>query len=309
MERIQARMNDMNRPLERVAVVGTGTLGAQIAMLASSAGYMVKAFDVRKGAFHQALGRLRSDLQARGIRPFIPWERWAECLAKVQDLPDLEEAIADAELVVEAVPERLELKRQVFRQLGLKTPPGAILATNSSSIPVSRLEESSGRPERCLNLHFYMPLQGTNLVDVMGGSRTLPEVMEAGVAWVRSLGCIPLTVKKEIMGFCFNRVWRAVKRETLHMWANGYVDFQDVDRAWMVFTGMEMGPFGLMDMVGLDVVYDIEMVYYRDSGDPRDHPPQALEEKVERGELGEKTGRGFYSYPIPEYRRSDFLSP
>jgi len=299
----------MNRPLERVAVVGTGTLGAQIAMLAASAGCRVKAFDAREGAFPQALGRLRSDLRARGIRPFIPWERWAGCMEKVQEMSDLEGAVADAELVVEAVPERLELKRRVFRQLGRRAPPGAILATNSSSIPVSRLEESSGRPERCLNLHFYMPLRGTNMVDVMGGSRTLPEVVEAGVAWVRSLGCIPLTVRKESMGFCFNRVWRAVKRETLHMWADGYVDFRDVDRAWMVFTGMEMGPFGLMDMVGLDVVHDIEIVYYGESGDPGDYPPQALSEKVERGELGEKTGRGFYTYPDPEYRRQEFLSP
>ncbi|KON31162.1 hypothetical protein AC482_01610 [miscellaneous Crenarchaeota group-15 archaeon DG-45] len=299
----------MSKPLEMVAVVGTGTLGAQIALLAASAGYGVRAFDAREGAFHETLERIRSDLRARGIQPFIPWELWEGYMARVQVMPDMEGAVADAELVVEAVPERLELKRRVFRELGRLAPAGAVLATNSSAIPVSRLEGSSGRPERCLNLHFYMPLQGTNMVDVMGGSRTLPEVLEAGAAWVRSLGCIPLTVRRESVGFCFNRVWRAVKREVLHMWADGYVDFRDVDRAWMVFTGMDMGPFGLMDMVGLDVVHDIEMVYHRESGDPRDRPPQALEEKVERGELGEKAGRGFYTYPDPEYRRPAFLDP
>jgi 3-hydroxybutyryl-CoA dehydrogenase len=207
------------------------------------------------------------------------------------------------------VPENLELKEAVFRQLGEMAPPEAVLATNSSSIPVSRLEQSSGRPERCLNLHFYMALQGVNIADVMGGSRTLAEVMEKGINWVRSLGCIPLTVKKELLGFCFNRVWRAVKREVLYMWANDFVDFRDVDRAWMKFTGREdrPGPFGIMDSVGLDVIYDIEMVYYRDSKDPKDHPPEALKKKVESGELGVKTGRGFYTYPDPEYLQADFL--
>jgi 3-hydroxybutyryl-CoA dehydrogenase len=148
-----------------------------------------------------------------------------------------------------------------------------------------------------------------NIVDVMGGSRTPQELVTLGADWVRSMGCIPLTVKKEILGFCFNRVWRAVKRDVLYMWANGFVDLRDVDRAWMVFTGMKQGPFGLMDTVGLDVVYDIEMVYYKDSGDPKDRPPEALKGMIERGELGVKSGKGFYTYPDPEYLRPDFLKP
>ena len=207
------------------------------------------------------------------------------------------------------MPENLDLKRKVFRVLGEKASPETILATNSSSIPVSNLEQSSGRPERCLNLHFYMALQGMNIADVMGGTRTLPEVKQKGIEWIRSLGCIPLTVKKELLGFCFNRVWRAVKREVLYMWANDFVDFQDVDRAWMKFTGQENspGPFGLMDSVGLDVIYDIEMFYYRNSKDAKDHPPDALKQKIEKGELGVKTGKGFYSYPDPDYLRDDFL--
>jgi 3-hydroxybutyryl-CoA dehydrogenase len=176
-------------------------------------------------------------------------------------------------------------------------------------MPVSKMEDAGGRPEKSLNIHFYFPLQGVNHVDVMGGKATAPEVLEAGIAWVRSIGCLPLTVKKELLGFCFNRVWRAIKRETLYMWANGFVDFRDVDRGWMVFTGMKEGPFGIMDKVGLDVVWDIEMVYFNDSGDPKDHPPAALKEKIEKGELGVKSGRGFYTYPDPEYLRSNFLNP
>jgi 3-hydroxybutyryl-CoA dehydrogenase len=147
------------------------------------------------------------------------------------------------------------------------------------------------------------------MVDIMGGTRTSPEVLEKGKAWIRSLRFIPLTVNKELLGFCFNRVWRAIKRETLYMWGNGFVNFRDIDRAWMVFTGMREGPFALMDKVGLDVVHDIEMVYYNDSKDPKDIPPDALKKKMQKGELGVKSGKGFYTYPNPEYLDPDFLNP
>ncbi len=300
----------MTETFKKITVVGTGTLGFQIALLASNSGYDVTIFDQKPGAFDEMMAKQQADIKAKQIEPFIPLDRWHVCSQRIKQVSELDQAVKDADLVIEAVPENLELKCEVFRQLGELTPPETVLATNSSSIPVSHLEKSSGRPERCLNLHFYMALHGMNMTDVMGGTRTLPEVIERGVRWVRSLGCIPLRVKKELLGFCFNRVWRAVKREVLYMWANDYVDFRDVDRAWMKFTGNEdrYGPFGLMDSVGLDVIYDIEMVYYRNSKDPKDHPPEALKQKVDRGELGVKTGRGFYTYPDPEYLRDDFLS-
>jgi 3-hydroxybutyryl-CoA dehydrogenase len=279
------------KPFQQIAVVGTGTLGAQIAMLAANAGYSVTVYDQRTGALDEMIQTLDADLRKKRLEPFIPFDRWETCRQQIAEVTDLDAAIKDAELIIESVPENLELKRKVFKELGEKASPETILATNSSSIPVSNLEESSGRPERCLNLHFYMALQGMNIADVMGGTRTLPEVKEKGIRWV------------------LNRVWRAVKREVLYMWANDFVDFRDVDRAWMKFTGQENspGPFGLMDNVGLDVIYDIEMFYYRNSKDPKDHPPEALKQKIDKGELGVKTGKGFYSYPDPEYLRDDFL--
>ncbi|MGQ9679966.1 MAG: 3-hydroxyacyl-CoA dehydrogenase family protein [Candidatus Bathyarchaeia archaeon] len=232
-----------------------------------------------------------------------------DCLLRISEASSMDEAIKDADLIIVAVPENLALKQRVFKEIGQTAHTEAILATNSSSIPVSRLEESSGRPERRINLHFYSPLRGTNMVDVMGGTRTLPEVMDFCIAWVRSLGSIPLTVKKKIGGFCFNRIWRAVKKEALHLWANGYMDFRDIDRAWMIFTGMRVGPFGLMDSGGLDVVYDIETVYYEESGDPLDRPPQVLKALVDRGDLGVKAGRGLYTYSNPEYPAQALQNP
>jgi 3-hydroxybutyryl-CoA dehydrogenase len=211
--------------------------------------------------------------------------------------------------VVEAIVEDVNIKRKLFKELGKYAPAKAVLATNSSSLPVSRMEKSSGRPQQCINTHFYLPLQGMNMVDLMGGTKTLPAVMRKGEQWIRSLGCIPLRVKKEILGFCFNNVWRAIKKQTLFMWGNDFVDFRDVDRAWRIFTGMRMGPFGLMDTVGLDTVYNIEMVYYNNSKDPKDKPPKALVDKIKRGELGVKSGKGFYKYPNPEFLQPDFLDP
>jgi 3-hydroxybutyryl-CoA dehydrogenase len=300
-------MRKISKNLERVTIIGTGVLGTQISMIAAYNGYKVKIYDLKEYSFKQNLETLRDELKSKNLDPIIPWDKWKECEKSIRQERSIEESIKDAELIIEAVPEKIELKRDIFRRIGEKAMPEAIIATNSSSIPVSRLEESSGRAEYCLNIHFYFPLQGLNIVDVMGGTCTLPNVFEKGVNWVCSLNFIPLTVKKELLGFCFNRVWRAIKRETLYMWGNGFVDFKDIDRAWMVFNSSIEGPFGIMDKVGLDVVYDIEMVYYNDSKDSKDYPPKALLEKVKKGELGIKTGKGFYIYPNPEYLEPDFL--
>jgi 3-hydroxybutyryl-CoA dehydrogenase len=296
----------MAKSLNRVSVLGVGTIGTQIVMLTAKAGYQVLAYDVRgRGTLEHSLRH------AQGIERLVPADTWPTCLKNVQEFSNLKEALGDTDLIIEAVPENLDLKRSIWEEIGKVADSEAIFATNSSSIPVSHLEDYGGRPEKSLNLHFYL---GMEMADVMSGSRTLPEVVKIGSEWIRSLGLVPLTVSKEILGFCFNRVWRAIKREVLYMWGEGYVDFRDIDRAYMIFNHMQpesdaFGPFSFMDKIGLDVIYDIEMVYYRDSGDPKDHPPRALKDKIEKGELGVKTGKGFYTYPNPEYLRSDFLRP
>ena len=299
----------MKKPFENVAVVGTGVLGAQIAMVAAYAGYKVSAYDIREGAFDDTYDKLLADLKAKVVNPFIPWDDWAKCRSRITFTTRIADALKDADLVVEAITEDVEAKRRLFKLMNENAPARAIFATNSSSLPVSRMEESSGRPERCVNTHFYILLQGQNMADLMAGTRTLPEVMQKVEEWIRSLGLVPLRVKKEMLGFCFNSVWRAIKKQTLFMWANEVADFKDIDRAWRIFTGMKVGPFGIMDSVGLDTVHNIEMVYYNDSKDPKDKPPDALEEKINKGELGVKSGKGFYTYPNPEFLQPDFLDP
>ena len=297
----------MENKIQKVAVIGTGLLGTQIAIQATCFDYEVSAHDPEEGSFNKVIQTLDAMMKFTGKGPVVPMDEWKKGVRRVNLCKDLEEALGDADLVIEAAPEELELKRQLFERLDALAPRRAILATNSSSIPISKIESATTRLERCLNMHFYSPVLGLNMVDIMGGTRTTAETIEAGKEWIRSVGCVPLTVKKEILGFCFNRVWRAIKRETLYLWAEGFVDFRDIERAWMIFTGMPQGPFGLMDNIGLDVVYDIEMVYYNESKDPKDHPPEALKAMVDRKELGRKTGKGFYTYPDPEYSRSDFF--
>ena len=293
--------------IKKIAVIGTGTLGTQIAVHSSYHGYEVSAYDPDEKSFSRTIEMIRLRISNSNRKPAIPLKEIQRQAKKIRLARTIEEAVREADLVVEAIPEDLSLKRRIFKQIDSYAPKNAILATNSSSIPVSKIEKATRRPEKCLNLHFYSLDLGRNMVDVMGGTKTPRRTIEAAKEWVRSIGCVPLTVKKELLGFCFNRVWRAVKRETLHMWAGGYVDFKDIDRGWMIWTGMSQGPFGIMDAVGLDVVYGIETVYYNESKSPQDRPPKALKAMVDGNQLGVKTGKGFYTYPNPEFRNPNFL--
>ncbi len=299
----------MMQRIGKVGVIGVGTLGTQIATQAAFYGCEVRAYDKAPEMFQKVLEKLRESIRTTKRGPTLRFEEWLKAAKKVKQCRDLAEALKDVDLVIEACSENLDLKRNVFAQIDSLASENTILATNSSSIPISRIEGSTKRPEKCMNMHFYQVAIGMNIVDIMGGTKTTAETIEAGQEWVRSIGCIPLTVKKEILGFCFNSVWRAIKRQALHMWGGGYVDFRDIDRAWMVYFQLPQGPFGLMDQVGLDVIYDIEMVYYSESKDPKDYPPKALKDMLERKEFGVKTGKGFYDYPDPQYTKPEFLKP
>jgi len=297
----------MDGKVSKVAVMGEGTLGVQIALMAVHYGNQVKTFDPDEKSFARVLQLIRQRIVNSSRKTLPPFENLEEGAGKVQRCASLGEAVIDSQLVIEAIPEKVEVKREVFQKLDRLAPREAIFATNSSSIPVSRIENATTRPEKCLNIHFYSPDLGRNIVDLMGGTWTSRETMDAGEEWILSIGCVPLKVKKELLGFCFNRIWRAIKKEALHMWAGGYVDFKDIDRGYMIWNGVAQGPFALMDQVGLDVVYGIEMIYYNESKEQRDYPPEALKKMIERNELGVKTGKGFYSYPNPEYKNTDFL--
>ena len=194
----------------------------------------------------------------------------------------LADAVAGADIVIEAVREDLDTKLALFAELS-RLAPEAILTTNSSSLPSSQIAPAVDDPGRFLNTHFFAPVWSRPMVELMGSGATRPEVMEAAERFGKSLGLVTAVVRGDSKGFIINRVWRAVKRESLRVVDEGHADPADVDRLWMLFFGTPYGPFGIMDMVGLDVVADIETSYQRVATDPADQPSAILHEKLKEG--------------------------
>ena len=287
--------------ISKVCVVGSGFLGTQIGVLSARSGYTVSMQDVSTDALSGSEKAVDGYIQEWLAAGEITEPDGDDIKQRMSYTVDLTEAVQGAGMVIEAVVERLDVKREVFKKLDVLCDPGVVLATNSSSIKVSLIEDATRHPERVLNMHFYGQPWRRRILELMRGTKTTDEALEAAKVFSYSIGVKPLIVLKESTGFIFNRVWRAIKKESLTVADEGVASFEDVDRAWMSLYDTDMGPFGLMDRVGLDVVRDIEMVYYRESGDPKDKPPRILLNRISRGELGVKTGKGFYTYPNPEY--------
>ena len=294
--------------IQRVAVIGSGTMGTQISLQIARHSIPVTLYDIDPAALEQARGVQRAFVAEWITKGIVETGGEQVIFEGLRYDSDLAAAVGDVDLAIEAVPERVELKRAVFTQLDGHCRDGAIIATNSSSIRVSLLEDATGRQEEVANVHFFMPVWERPMVEIGGGTRTSAETLDALAVFARRVGLLPLRVRKESTGFIFNRVWRAIKKETLKVVDSGVASFEDVDRAWMVMYGTPQGPFGLMDEIGLDVVKDIEEHYARESGDPSDLPRPILTERVARGDLGRKTGRGFYTYPDPAYTAPNFLT-
>jgi 3-hydroxybutyryl-CoA dehydrogenase len=292
--------------LSNVGVVGAGTQGSQIAFRCVLAGRETCLYDVSRAQLDQALHKVRRWLDEQvGEGKSAPEEAessWAE----LNPCDTLSECVATADIVIEAVPEMLELKQAVWAQIDGLAPAKTVLATNSSSLRSSVIGRDVRRKDKTFNLNFGQPAEDDH-VEVMWNAHTSAETKEAALAFLDSLGFIPLVTHKEISGFSLNRIWRVVKKEALSLVDQSYCDFQDVDRGAILVFGWSKGPFQLMDAIGLDVIRDIELAYYAESGDESDRPPKLLEDLVAKGHLGVKTGQGFYGYPHPEFEQPGWL--
>ncbi|MCA1724043.1 MAG: 3-hydroxyacyl-CoA dehydrogenase family protein [Thermomicrobia bacterium] len=295
--------------IERIAVIGTGTMGRMIALRTAQHGISVILSDSDPAALDRARTAIHDILSGWLAQGTLARIEMDAIEGRLRYTNDLAHAVRDADLVIEAIPERVEMKRALFSQLDELCRESAIIATNSSSIRVSYLEDATARADKVANLHFYNPVWEIPMVEIGRGSHTSTETVDALTAYARTIDLLPLHVQKESTGFIFNRVWRAIKKETLKVVDSGVASFEDVDRAWMTMYHTEMGPFGKMDEIGLDVVKDIEEHYASESNDPSDRPPKILTDRVTRGDLGMKTGRGFYTYPNPAWAQPDFLKP
>lgn len=275
--------------LRPFAVIGTGTLGRRIALMLATQGVEVRIFG--RAPEGRRAAKAYVDEQLPGVLERIPHGTPGPIVL----CDDLASAVTGAGLVVESVPEQLELKKRIFGELDRLSPPDAILASNSSSYAASRFIEHVQRPERVVNTHFYLPPQMT-AVEVMSCGKTAPEVIETLMQVLPRFGLDPYHVKVESTGFIFNRIWAAIKRESLAVVAEGVSTPADIDAIYRNVFGTTFGPFQLMDQVGLDVVLDIEENYATERPGIPQGPRQVLREYIAQGRLGKKSGRGFYDY-------------
>ena len=295
--------------IRRVLVVGAGTMGQQIALQCALHGLEVVVHDTSAEALAVAPARIGSyadDLVAAGA---LDPARRAGVLATISTSADLAAAAAEADLVSESVPEDPGLKGRVFAGLDRVCPPRTVFTTNSSTLVPSQFAAASGRPDRLAALHFHQPVWSSNVVDVMGHPGTAPETTALLVAFARRIGQVPILVRRENHGYVFNAMLNAVNDAALTLAANGVASVEDVDRAWMGVMKMPVGPFGILDLVGLDTAWHITHYWARRLIWRRQLRRNAafLKGYVDRGALGTRAGRGFYRYPDPAFARSGFL--
>ncbi len=289
--------------VRRVLVVGAGTMGQQISLQCAAHGYEVAVYDSEPSALAAAIERIRALAEQ-----VVPAAEREDVLGAIWPVTGASEAAAEADLVSESIPEDPALKGRVFAELDRLCPERTVFTTNASSLVPSMFATATGRPDRFAALHFHQPVWSSNVVDVMGHPGTSEDTLELLMAFARRIGQVPIRLAKEHHGYVLNVMLNAVNREALTLAANGVVPLEDVDRAWMGVMKMPVGPFGIMDGVGLDTVWGITDFWARTLGDPQLRAnADFVKPYVDRGELGVKTGRGFYSYPDPAYVRPGFV--
>lgn len=280
---------------DKLLVVGAGLMGAGIAQVAAVAGYQVTLQDVSEAALARGRRQIDQSLARFETKGKLTPQDRAAALQRIVTTTELE-AAADADIVVEAVFEELEVKRDVFRRLDKLAPEGALLATNTSAIPITSIAAATKRPEWVVGTHFFSPVPMMALCELVRGRRTSDEALERARQFATSCGKTTVVVERDIAGFVTTRLITAVAMEAARLVEQGVISAEDLDTACRLGFGWAMGPIATMDLTGVDVLYHAALNIYRDTRDPKFFPPESLARMVEAGDLGRKTGRGFYSY-------------
>jgi len=292
--------------IEQVTVAGGGVLGSQIAYQCAFKGKNVTVYDIGDDAVAAARERVKA-LRAAYKRDIKATdEQFDAGLGRMSFTTDLSEAVKNANLVIEAIPEKPSIKHDFYQSLAKLAPENTIFASNSSTYVPSTFASDTGRPDKFLNLHFANQIWLMNTAEIMGTDQTDPDIYNQIVSFAREIGMVPIQLHKEQPGYVLNTLLMPLMGAAGMLWAHDVADPQTIDKTWMIATGAPKGPFGFYDMVGLRTAYNI--LSQRQGDNPQAKPLlDKLNAMIEQGKLGEETGQGFYQYPDPDYRDPGFL--
>lgn len=284
----------MTNSIKKVTVLGTGVLGSQIAFQSAFKGFTVTAYDINDKVLEAAKDRFAklAETYANEVSDACDGKA-KEALSRLTLTSDLKDAVADADLVIEAIPEILDLKRDTYQKLGELAPAKTIFATNSSTLLPSDLKDSTGRPDKFLALHFANRVWQFNTAEIMGTTDTDPAVFAAVVEFAKAIGMVPIELHKEKAGYVLNSLLVPFLNAAAELAAGGYADPSAVDDTWRIATGAPVGPFQIYDIIGLTTPYNIMA-----NGDAEAQKLAAWlkENYIDKGKLGVATGEGFYKY-------------
>jgi 3-hydroxybutyryl-CoA dehydrogenase len=286
----------MSKEIRHITVIGAGNMGHQIAISAAIAGFQVICTDQNPAALQRASEFADTYLAGRISKGRMSSEEVTKTKAGLRFETSLAAAVQQADLIIEAIIEKLEVKRALFSELDALCPPHTIFATNSSYIVSSQIASATNRPDKVVNMHFFNPALVMNLVEIVKGPHVSAETVELLEAVSVQMGKTPVVLQKEIYGFVVNRMLQATRKEALNLLDLGVASVEDIDQAVMKGLGYPMGPFQLLDLTGIDLAYHVGMEKYQASGDEADKPSPTIVEKFEKGEWGKKVGKGFYDY-------------
>ncbi len=296
--------------INKVMIAGAGVLGSQIAWQTAYRGFNVTVFDPFENAleagkgFHKKFARLF--LETRGATQ----EEINNTLARLTYTTNLEQAVQDADLVSESVPENIEIKKQFYIDLAKYAPAKTIFTTNSSTMLPGMFAKETGRPDKFLALHFANPVWDANVGEVMKHAGTDPRYFDVVIDFAKNIGMVPIPIHKEQSGYVLNSLLVPLLSISQNLYFGGVSDYESIDKTWMISTGAKFGPFGIIDMVGMQTVYNIAMMNGTKTNDQAllSRAAKIKKEWIDKGKLGVSTGEGFYKYPNPRYQDPDFLS-
>lgn len=295
--------------IRNVTIAGAGTLGSQIAWQTAYKGFNVTVYDAfeqgieRGKKFHQQFAQIFMSLRGASQKDID------QTMARLNYTTNLIEAVKDADLISESVPENLEIKKGFYLELAKVAPAKTIFTTNTSTLLPSQFAEDTGRPEKFLALHFANWIWDANIGEIMGHPDTDPEVFKRVIEFAKEIGMVPIPIYKEQNGYIINSLLAPLLSAAGNLLINKVADYETIDKTWMITSGVKMGPCGIMDMVGLETIYNIEKHWGEQSNDQSilDRADYYKKNFIDKGKLGMKTGEGFYTYPNPTYKEKDFL--